>query len=479
MQEIYDLAIIGGGINGAGIARDASQRGLKVILFEKHDFAFGASSKSSKLAHGGLRYLQYFNFGLVQESLAERSTLQKIAPHLVKMARFIFPIYPHTPSKWLVQLGLNVYDFLSPSSVAKHQNLTPEEVQNLFPQIQDIGLSGGCLFSDAIMQDSRLVLENILTAQAQGAEALNYTPVTSIEKIDKQLFKVYSRDQFALAKCIVNATGAWSPEVQKLDPAYEKLELAPSKGIHLVIPLINPIYPLILIAPQDRRILFLIPWNGYSLLGTTDSPFTGNPDKVEVSQQEIDYLLIAFNAYFPKITVKPFSAFAGVRPLLKEDYKSTSATSREHRLLQSSTGIFHLLGGKYTAYRLMAEQTVDAVCKQLGLTIPCQTAQVPLDGAASFQDPNLQGILSPQQWERLKLFYGNRSLKIWEIVCNSPEQAGLISPERPEIFAELTYAVHFEMAKTVEDWLYRRTAAGYGECSKDFLNSGGAKQVML
>lgn len=479
MNNEYDLAIIGGGINGTAIARDAALRGLKVILLEKHDFAFGASSKNSKLAHGGLRYLKYLQFRLIKESLQERSILLKTAPNLVRPLSFIVPSYKSSPIPlWMLRLGLGIYDFLSPKGMKNHQNLSTQEIGSLIPALKKDTLLGGSLYYDAIMEDSRLVIENGLAAEDSGATLLNYSTVTDfLTKEGKIAGLIYEEGDTLekkeiYAKTIVNATGAWSNQITHLNPGTTHVAVYPSKGVHLVLPQVTPEHALLLTAPQDGRVFFLIPWKEYSLLGTTDTPFNGDPDKVEVEPADIEYLLTAFNFYFPALNYTPssiISQFAGLRPLVKNHVKETSLVSRDYALDISSSGLITLLGGKYTTYRLMAEKTVDAVLRQLNRPpVKCMTQEIPL---CKFElSPDVVVTLSKEcslesrQITRLAQLYGKRSFEIFDQIKQFPEERRQICPEHPQLWAELSHAIRHEKVKTPEDWFERRTSIAYTSC---------------
>lgn len=480
MNDECDLLVIGGGINGTAIARDASLRGLKVILLEKHDFAYGASSKNSKLAHGGLRYLKYFQFKLIKESLRERSILLKTAPNLVQPLPFVVPSYKNSPVPlWLLRLGLSVYDFLSPKGIEKHKNLTTDQIKTLAPNLKVDQLQGGCLYYDALMEDSRLVIENALAAEDCGAKLLNYAGAVNFLCNDEN--KVYgvsyrnsltSEEGEIRSKVIVNATGAWSNQLTDLNPGEKTIEVFPTKGVHLILPQIHPTHAFLLTAPQDGRVFFLIPWKGYSLLGTTDTPFSGDPNNVMVEESDILYLLIAFNEYFPSLNFGPsaiISHFAGLRPLVKNHVKEASRVSRDYVIDKAASGLITLLGGKYTTYRLMAEKTVDKVLHELGK--PCsksQTADLPL---SDFElSPSLIESISKEcqieriQTERLAKTYGKRCPAIFEIIKNSPQMGKPICSAQPHLWAELDYAIKYEKAKTPEDWFERRTSIAYTSC---------------
>ena len=473
MNPDYDLAIIGGGINGAAIARDAALRGLKTILLEKKDFGCGASSKNSKLVHGGLRYLKSFQFRLIKESLKERAVLLQTAPNLVHPLPFIVPSYSYSPAPfWLLKLGLSLYDFLSPEKLEKHQNLTAADICSFFPALKKEKLKGGCLYFDALMQDNRIVIENILSAESAGADIRNYHRITDFISDKGKVCGIQFQDDRSsstgtvLAKTVVNSTGAWSNQFLSDSKVY------PTKGVHLVLPPLHPTHALLLTAPQDNRVFFVIPWNGYTLLGTTDTPYEGDPDAVQVEQADIDYLLTAFRSYFPDLNSAQSSViaqFAALRPLIKSNNRPASDISRDYQIDLAPSGLISIFGGKYTTYRLMAEKVVDAVFRQQNRPAPaCQTQRLPLCKFELSSEAVLvyakECRLSIDQVLRLGQQYGEASLKIFAIIKANPSESEPICSEHPHIRAELTHAIQNEKAVTPEDWFERRTSIAYTKC---------------
>lgn len=457
----YDVAIIGGGINGSAIARDATLRGLSVILLEAQDFGSGASSKSSKLVHGGLRYLENFHFRLVKESLKERSILVQTASNLVHKIPFILPVYKgHSKPLWMIKLGLTIYDFFSDPDFPKHSNLTKEEILHQFPSIAKEGLIGGCQYFDAQMQDSRLVLENALDAKRNGATLLNYSKVKRLIKEGKKAIGVVvetkNGEQEIYAKAIVHATGA----TLKLIKEDQKVFLYPTKGVHLVIPQVHPTHALLLTSPQDGRVFFLIPWEGKSLLGTTDTPFAGDPSNPTVEKEDVEYLQRAFSYYFKNTPLQVLSSFAGIRPLVKSSHTNPSAISRDFHLSTTGSGVLTLMGGKFTTYRLMAEKTVDKLTNT-----PCQTGHLPLSTytktSEEIQEIAKKLALDTTQVKRIVHQYGERSSQIFSLLQENSQEKEQICTDHPHLFAELTHAILNEEAKTPQDWFQRRTTIAY------------------
>lgn len=470
LKSNYDLLVLGGGINGAAIARDAALRGLDVLLVESCDFACGASSKSSKLVHGGLRYLESFDLSLVKESLEERATLLATAPYHVRLLPFLLPVYKgQRYPLWMIRLGLKLYDFLAPRGHASHRLLNRAEILEQFPELNAQDLVGGCLYYDAEMRDNRLVFENIRSAEKAGADVLNYTCADIKKNRSQNLFHVdlisdirHLKNQVT-AKAVVKALGAWT-----MDPS---APLAPTKGVHLVLPLLHPTLAATLRAPQDERIFFILPWNGYTLLGTTETPFAGDPAQVSVDLEDVEYLLMAFKHYFPKVPLQQkdvIASFAGVRPLVK-NFKG----SRRHLLQVDSDGAITLVGGKFTTYRRMAEETVDLVVERLktqkeGL-LPCQTATIPLTTEQASIE-SLQALaqalnLEPEMFEHIISNYGPGAIKILASIQQNPEWSKRICPLHPHPLAELIFAIQEEHVYTPEDWFQRRTSIAYTPCN--------------
>ena len=478
----YDLVVIGGGINGAAIARDAAMRGLSVILLEKNDFGSGASTKTSKLAHGGVRYLEQLQFGLVKEALKERALLMKNAPHLVHLLPFVFPVYSNDARPlWQIRFGLFLYDLLSHSKLfPKHKKLSPEDIVTQFPGIKTSGLVGGCLYYDAQMRDNRIVIENIIAAERHGVLCLNYTEVIECishnGRVDVVKFRSGDKVESVACRAVVNAAGAWSSQIPGM--ASGTSGVSPSKGVHLVIEG-SVEKALLLHAPQDGRVFFVLPWNGNTLVGTTDTFYSGDPDKVSVEDSDIDYLLDAINACFPKRNITRSSiiaSFAGLRPLVAHAKgEKPSDVVRDHEIHTTPEGITTVLGGKFTTHRHMAEEAVDAVINSLeepGKYLPCSTEATPLPGAATpdelvkIKKQLRSANLSDAVVEHLAGTYGIASLEILKIVKADPAEGKQIYATHPHILAEITYSIKNEHVRTLEDWLYRRTSIAYTSCRR-------------
>ncbi|MBT5855407.1 glycerol-3-phosphate dehydrogenase/oxidase [bacterium] len=385
-----DLIIIGGGINGVAIAREAALRGLSVTLFEKGRLGDGASSNTSKLAHGGLRYLEQFKFGLVRESLRERDLLLKNCPDLVKPMPFIFPVYKGGKRPmWQIAIGLFVYDFFSrKGSLPRHKHLTVSQVQSAVPGINSDLLLGGFCYYDAQMDDAEIVRRNAAHAKDSGAKIIERARVVGVNSNEGKavgvLFESEGKVSELKSSCILNCSGAWSNGVMAWGNGRQKVSVYPTKGVHLICPSQGLETAMILSAPQDNRIFFVMPWKGKTLIGTTDTDFSGDPDSVKCTDDDQRYLLMAVSHYFPDWKLRDedvLETFVGLRPLVKEAAKSASDISRDFHLSRSETGVVTLLGGKFTTHRYMAEQTVDYLLdnvSELPRSKAAQTAFIPL-----------------------------------------------------------------------------------------------------
>ncbi len=373
-NEKFDLLIIGGGITGAGVARDAALRGLKVALVEASDFASGTSSRSSKLIHGGIRYLENFEFHLVFEALSERTKLFEIAPHLVHPLRFMIPLFENSRvGPFKMGLGLLLYDMLSLFQMPEsHEKLNKKQTLDRIPIVRGSDLVGSCVYSDAYMDDDRLVHETLRSANEAGACMVNYVKVSRSEIINGQVSALHvtdglTGDVFAIATEHVACTvGPWTDLVgDRLVDDWHKL-LRPTKGIHLTLSKDRLHLPnaVVMAAQKSSRIVFAIPRHEMIIIGTTDTDFSGDPSNVKVEFEDVEYLLKITNEYFPDAHITHadiLSSYVGVRPLVKDESDVEGKTSREHVILSDKRGFTFVAGGKYTTYRLMSEQIVDRV----------------------------------------------------------------------------------------------------------------------
>lgn len=472
----YDLLVIGGGIYGAWTACDAAARGLSVALVEARDWAAGTSSASSKLIHGGLRYLQYMELGLVRESLAERRTLTRIAPHLVHPLRFAVPVMKGDSSgRFKLAVGLTLYDLLSGRGqpVARHRALSRTELQQRFPFMAGAGLLGGFDYGDCQEDDARLTLEVVAAAQAHGADCANRMHAEALlEENDRvlgaRLHDTWSDEHFELrAQAVVAAAGPWSRSL--LGESAPAMKLI--KGVHLVMPAIAGCESAFLLtAPQDGRVMFVIPWYGRTLVGTTEAE-VDDPRQTAVTPAEIHYLLDTVTRRLPGLgwtETDIVACYAGIRTLPSETTRSLSAVSREFELFNPRPGLWLPLGGKFTTSRKDAQSLVDELMHSLQRNDPgCTTNREPLPGSPSqpFQEwwlsqrrslqrrlPDLDDI----QVESLLHRYGQRGTVIAALVESDPGLGQRLHPELPFIKAEVALARRDEMALDLDDTLRRR-----------------------
>lgn len=479
-EEAFDLVVVGGGITGAGIARDAALRGLKVALVEKLDFGAGTSSKSSKLIHGGLRYLEQGELGLVFESVNERKRLMKLARHLVRPLPFLVTNFKGD-RRWLatLALGLWIYDALCFfGNYRNHTTFGAKKTLALEPGLRSNGLVGGILYYDCVTDDARLTLECALDAQALGAVVLNHAKAGKLLRDPSgKISGVVVHDEEsgstieAKARVVINATGPWSDEVRAL--ASEPGILKPTKGIHVVIDNARlPVkHALMMQSPRDKRAVFCIPWGlGRTVVGTTDTFFDGSPDKVLPTKQDVDYLLETANSYFPTAELVPadvLATWSGLRPLLKPEDESegASAVSREHEIYDSP-GFVTIAGGKLTTFRRMAAEVVDHAILQLGVTTKSTTITRPLPGSQGLEESDdalealEKSLATPELPEGGARYlageYGTRAPKLLER-CKADQSAfDRLDPELPSIFAQVDEAVDVELARTLDDVISRR-----------------------
>lgn len=384
-QVPLDVLIIGGGIVGSGIARDAAMRGLRVALVEQHDFAFGTSSRSSRLLHGGIRYLAQGRVKLVHEASVEKRIIQQIAPHVAEPLAFIFPTYKGTDwPLWQLRIGVKIYDLLcSGKNLGKSSSLSQNKTLEQLPRLKSERLTGAVRYYDGLTNDARLVLDTLRSASKSGATLLNYCKFqTSTFANENWTCKVTdqltNRAYDLQARAVVNATGPWA---DGLPHSSVKLRLA--KGIHIVVERSRLPVPDAVVITEGKRILFVIPWGERLIIGTTDTDYKGSLDDVRADQSDIDYVLRTVAEFFPQVKLVQrdiISTWAGLRPLIADPNGKPSDISRAHEIMNPEPGWWDVAGGKLTTYRLMAEQTVDAILKNtLGQAIkPSHTAEEPL-----------------------------------------------------------------------------------------------------
>ncbi len=470
-QQPFDLLVIGGGIVGCGIARDAALRGWAVALVEKDDFAAGTSSRSTKLVHGGLRYLEQAHFKLVFESVNERALLIKLAPHLVRPLAFLFPTFKDSRrGLFELDVGLWMYDALSKfSSYRLHKAHRARKVRALEPMLRADGLKGGVVYYDCTTDDARLTLENAIDAQALGAVTLNHVRAAELLRDGERVTGAQVVDtetgatRRVRARVVVNATGPWTDQVRAL--IGEGAVIKPTKGVHVVLDAKRlPLrHAVVMFHPADGRVMFAIPWFERTVLGTTDTYFEGRPDDVVATREDADYLLAAANAYFPEAGLTRtdvVSTWAGLRPLIApQGEKNASSVSREHLILDRP-GMVTIAGGKLTTYRRIAKEAVDRAALQLGREERSDTARRPLPSAVGWTSEAELLAEVAQRWPpevaaHLVATYGVRAKAIAERAALAGP-AERIDSELPFLWSEVDEALAVELARTVEDVLARR-----------------------
>lgn len=478
-REVFDIAVIGGGITGAGIALDATLRGLKVALVERRDFSSGTSSRSTKLIHGGLRYLERFEFGLVREALRERAALMRIAPHLCQPMKFLVPVYggdipsPLGANRFKLGAGLWVYDLLAGrENIARHRWLSRDQALQLAPALMADGLRGAFLYYDCLTNDARLVIEVIKAAAQRGAAVANYAAARCLLKDRGRICGLEVEDalghgRFQLqSRIVINAAGVWADQILSLDEADRPKVLRPSKGIHIVMPADKFQLSAAALIPSlgERRFLFVIPWLGRIIIGTTDSDYSGDLDEPRAEEAEIERLMKSAARYFPGSHISRedlISSFAGLRPLVAGGDKPTADLSRREEIIERGSGLISIVGGKLTTYRRMAERVVKLAMRRLGLP-EREPEQVELAGGAiadlrDCADRAAAEFGAPiEMAEHLCRTYGGNHRAVLAIARDEGLTSRLVE-ELPHIEAEAIYAARCEMAATVEDVLRRRT----------------------
>jgi glycerol-3-phosphate dehydrogenase len=490
-RERFDIAVIGGGITGAGVALDAASRGYSVALVEQADFASGTSSRSSKLVHGGLRYLQKFDLGLVREALLERQLMVRLAPHLVRPLRFVVPAFDGARPNRLVGIGLNMYDVMAAPSLrarrharragaetggadwspARHRVISGAKVVELLPALGGRNPTGGYLFYDCQTDDARLVLTVLGEAERFGAICANRLRVvelarqnghgTGVRVLDRE-----SGSEFTLrADNVVNATGVWADRIRpELHSEGEVPTIVPSRGSHITIdPADLPLNAGSIVPAGKGRSIFALPWLGRSLIGTTDNHYAGDIDHVRPSETDIEYLLEAVNQFFGTSLGRGevTGAYAGVRPLISSrDSRKSVDISRKAELYETSSGLITITGGKLTTWRRMAKLAVDRLVERDGRQAPCRTHEIPLGAAIDPAGlPRVPGV-PPQAYESLASRYGHAAQTVLGTASERGELAQVILSGVPDLLAEAPFAARHEQARSVGDVLLRRTRLG-------------------
>jgi glycerol-3-phosphate dehydrogenase len=444
-------------------------------LIEKGDFASGTSSKSTKLIHGGLRYLENFELGLVRESLQERHIQLKAAPHLVKPLRFIIPVYASDKRPlWMMRLGVWLYDVLSGKyMIERHRALTADEICQMIPGIEREGLRGGVIYSDAQMNDARLCLENILSAAEKGACVANYVNARTLLQENGRTVGVRAFDELGKAafeikaKRIVCAVGPWTNTFIQKEHSQSPSPVRPTKGIHIVVKGRISNHAVLIPSQEDNRVFFVIPWMNNSLIGTTDTDFSDLPDHVTVEEKDIDYLVREANRVLPYAELKQeniIASFAGLRPLVSEE-GAPAKVSRKHLVRKSYSGIIYVTGGKYTTYRKIAEDAVRLLTKKPLIDTQERFSVYGggvIDGKAG--DLAQEYGLKEEVVQSLMDLYGSRFRDVLALVKEKPGLKAPICSCSTVICAQIVYAVETEMACTQEDIIMRRLLLGFDGC---------------
>ena len=471
--ETFDVAVIGGGINGAAVARDAAMRGLRVALIDRGDFAGQTSSRSSKLIHGGLRYLPQGQLRLVYEALRERELLAQLtAPHLVRPIGFLFPVYAgRTVSRLALWAGLFVYDRLARTPKAqRYKALGADQVAALEPELTRTGLRGGALYYDGHGDDSRLTLENVMDAVIHGAAAANYVALTSFDKQGgrlraAQVNDVFSGERFAIsARLFVNAAGPWIDHVRRMDDPAAAATVRLTKGVHLMLQSRRlPLRHSLVLSDGRGRIIFLIRNRDSILLGTTDTDYSGMPEQVRVVAEDVDYLLGVVAQTIPGAALRHqdvIASFAGLRALVGNGSTAPSSVPREELIVGSKSGMLSIAGGKLTTHRRIAQRVVDMICRELEVTVQASpTLTTPLPGARPASDTGAgSDLIAPAARAELASRYGTRTGLLDTLMEQRPRLAEPLCAGSPVLAVEAVYAARFEMAQTLEDFMVRRTA---------------------
>jgi glycerol-3-phosphate dehydrogenase len=486
-EDEYDLVVIGGGITGAGVALDAATRGYSVALVEREDYASGTSSRSSKLVHGGLRYLQNFDLGLVREALLERSILVKLAPHLVRPLPMLVASFEGKRPDRMLGVGLNMYDRMARElkrpgkrgrdpfmdeedwSPEKHRIIEGDEVRALLPALAPRDPTAAYLFYDCQTDDSRLVLTVLGEAERFGAVCANRCRVDELMTTDGRAAGVRCTDTVSGAEFeiratnVVNATGVWADQIRP-DELHDEAELPvirPSRGTHITFAAEDlPLEVGAIVPAGGGRSIFALPWLGRTLIGTTDNDYEGELEHVPPADEDIDYLLDAINRYFETSLRRDdiTGAYAGVRPLISTgDPKKSVDISRKAELYETSSGLVTITGGKLTTWRRMAKMAVDRVVEREGRDAPCRTHEIPLGQTATDEDLEAPATISDETRALLAHRYGHAARDVLALAAEDERLAQPISPDLPDLMAEVVIAVRKEQALTVTDVLMRRT----------------------
>jgi glycerol-3-phosphate dehydrogenase len=486
-EDEYDLVVIGGGITGAGVALDAATRGFSVALVEREDFSSGTSSRSSKLVHGGLRYLQNFDLGLVREALLERSILVKLAPHLVRPLPLLVSSFEGKRPDRMLGVGLNMYDRMARElkrpgkrgrepfmgeedwSPEKHRIIEGDEVMEMLPALAGREPTAAYLFYDCQTDDSRLVLTVLGEAERFGAVCANRCRVDELMTEEGRASGVRCTDMVGggevhiRAANVINATGVWADQIRP-DEVHDEVDLPsirPSRGTHITFAAEDlPLHVGAIVPAGGGRSIFALPWLGRTLIGTTDNDYEGGLENVPPDDADIEYLLDAVNRYFETSLAREdiTGAYAGVRPLISTgDPKKSVDISRKAELYETSSGLVTITGGKLTTWRRMAKMAMDRVVERDGQDAPCRTHEIPLGQTATAEDLEAPETIGEETLALLAHRYGHAARDVLALAAEDERLAQPISPDLPDLMAEVVIAVRKEQALTVTDVLMRRT----------------------
>jgi glycerol-3-phosphate dehydrogenase len=490
----FDVVVVGGGVTGAGVALDAASRGYSVALVERDDWACGTSSRSSKMVHGGLRYLRNFDLGLVREALVERQLLVRLAPHLVYPTPFIVPALGERKRSRSIGIGLNMYDVMSTSRVGRarrerderdasgeeewaperHRIIDGDEVRELIPALADRDPSSAYLFYDCQTDDARLVLTILGEAERFGAVLLNGAEVTEllidpgdgcaagvacVEAASGERFEVHAGN-------VVNATGVFADRIRPEEVVDEEdvPRISPSRGTHVTVAHEDlPVNAACIVPAGEGRTIFALPWYGRTLIGTTDNDYDGDVYHPQPAAEDIEYLLAATNRFFGTSLGPPdlTGAYAGVRPLIAgADPKRSVDISRRAELYETSSGMLTITGGKLTTWRHMAQQVIDRMVERGDRKAPCRTTEIPLGSPVRPGDLEPAAGIPQEALDQLAFRYGHAARNVLKMAAEQPELAQPIVPSRPDLLAEAAIAARLEQARSVADVLLRRTRLG-------------------
>ena len=495
-SEHFDVLVVGGGVTGAGVALDAATRGLRVALVEARDFASGTSSRSSKLFHGGLRYLEQLNFGLVREALRERELmLTRIAPHLVKPVSFMYPLTRHLWERPYVGAGLMLYDTMGGArSLPHHRHLTRTGARKLAPALKPTALTGAMLYYDAQTDDARHTLTLARTAMAYGATVLSSAEVVDFLRSGERVVGARVRDvengddMEVRASVVVNATGVWTDRVQTMAGGRGRFHVRASKGVHIVVPRDRINSETGLVMRTETSVLFVIPWTTHWLIGTTDTDWNLDLAHPAASRADLDYLLDHVNRVLsvPLTHDDIQGVYAGLRPLLAGESERTSQLSREHAVARPQPGLVAVAGGKYTTYRVMAADAVDLVCTDIPRAVPASTTHnIPLLGAEGYHAMVNQVLtlaeahrLPAWQIERLLDRYGSMALEVLALGESDRSLLQPLSDQQEYLGVEVAYAASHEGALHLDDVLARRTRISIETPDRGVAVAGEAARIV-